>query len=219
MKTLHYIKRVKESKQFKELMEEDPKAYLCSLFFLMDFNEKRSETQVDFYSPKHKNIISFKVGKGVERIPLGKKAETISHKKFIPKQLDENIKTDVDEIKQILVDEMRNRDMAYEIEKIIAFLNIADDRVMWNCTGFLKGLGLLQAHVEDSSSSVLFMEKKSFFDMIRFTGKQTPETPGNNVQTQNPNILFLNKPETISPEQKEKPKANTEVKKKEAKSK
>ena len=61
-------------------MKEDPKAYLCSLFFTRDFVEKRDDTQVDFYSPKTKMIISFKVGKEVERAPLGKKAETLTQK-------------------------------------------------------------------------------------------------------------------------------------------
>ena len=75
---------------------------------------------------------------------------------------------DIDAIKPTLLDEMHNRGMTYEIEKVLAFLNITDERALWNCTGFLKGLGLVQAHVEDSSESVLFMEKKSLFDILKF---------------------------------------------------
>ena len=169
MKSTAYIKKVKESLSFKEFMKEDPKAFLCSLFFTRDFSEKRSETQVDFYSPKQKMIISFKVDKKVERAPLAKKAETLTHKKFIPKPLNENIKMDVDEIVPTLIDEMHNRGMTYQIEKILAFVNITDGEVIWNCTAFLKGLGLILAHVEDKSNTVLFMEKKSFFDLLSFT--------------------------------------------------
>jgi len=178
MKASHYIKEVKKSQAFKDFIIEDPQAYLCSLFFLIDFNERHNETQVDFYSPKEKKIVSFKVGKGIERIPLNKKVETLTHKKFVPKPLKENIRMDIDAIKPTLTDEMRNRDMTYEIEKLLAFINVADDRVMWNCTGFLKGLGLLQAHIEDSSESVLFMDKKSLFDMIKFTGAGPGMPPG-----------------------------------------
>ena len=169
MKCAVYLKKVKESKEFKEFMKEDPKAYLCSLFFTRDFVEKRDDTQVDFYSPKAKMIISFKVGKEVERAPLGKKAETLTHKKFVPKLLKDTIKMDVDEMEPTLMDEMHNRGMTYTIEKILAFVNVTDGEVIWNCTAFLKGLGLLQAHVEDKTETVLFMDKKSFFDLLRFT--------------------------------------------------
>ena len=169
MKCAVYLKKVKDSKEFKDFMKEDPKAYLCSFFFTRDFLEKKDDTQVDFYSPKVKMIISFKVGKEVQRTPLGKKAETLTHKKFVPKPLKEVPKMDVDEMEPTLMDEMHNRGMTYSIEKLLAFVNITDGEVIWNCTAFLKGLGLLQAHVEDKTETVLFMDKKSFFDLLRFT--------------------------------------------------
>ena len=169
MKASHYVNEVRKSQVFKDFIKDNPKAYLCSLFCSKDFIERKTEIQVDFYSPEKKTIISFKVGKKIELIPH-KKSETILHKKFVPGELKDNIKMDVEELRPTLVDEMHNREMAYEIEKVLAFVNIVDGKPVWNCTGFLKGLGLLQAHVEDSSASVLFMEKKSLFDMIRFAG-------------------------------------------------
>lgn len=171
MKASHYVSQVKKSAVFKDFMKEAPDAYLCSLFCIRDFNGPQNETQVDFYSPKSKHIISFKIGsKGIERLPQPKKAETITHKKIIPKELKDNVKLDLDKLKPTLVDEMRNRDMTYEIEKMLIVLNVPEDRPIWNCTAFLKGLGLLQAHVEDASNSVLFMEKKSLMDMMKFAG-------------------------------------------------
>ena len=178
MKASHYLKEVKKSKAFKSFIEECPDAYLCSMFFIRDFSGNQNETQVDFYSPTKKDITSFKIGKIIERVPFQKKALTLTHKKIIPKQLAEDIKMDLDSIKPTLTDEMHNRDMTYEIEKILAVLNVTDDRPVWNCTGFLKGLGLLQAHVEDQSQSILFMEKKSLLDMVRFSGNQGMGIPG-----------------------------------------
>jgi len=230
MKPSHYIEKVKKSKEYKLMMEEDPKAYLCSVFFLRDFDEGNNETQVDFYSPAKKHIVSFKVDKKVEKA-TSKKMQTITHKKFIPKQLNENTKMDIDEMKSTLTDEMHNRDMTYEIEKILVFLNVTDGRAVWNCTGFLKGLGLVQAHVEDKSASVLFMEKKSLFDMIKFTGGAPGGMPGMPSMTvagspaEKPigNVVIMGKPEPTAAQQPEsKPKAqkNPEpVKKKDSKSK
>ena len=221
MKPFHYIEKVKKSSAYKLLMEEDPKAYLCSIFFLRDFDEGNNETQVDFYSPMKKNIVSFKVDKKVEKVE-SRHAKTITNKKFIPQPLPENIKMDIDEMKSTLSDEMHNRDMAYEIEKVLAFLNMTDGSAVWNCTGFLKGLGLLQAHVEDKSASVLFMEKKSLFDLIKFPGG-APGMPGM-AAPENPlgNVGVI-KPEALPTEAESKPKAEKpgtgQDKKKDAKSK
>jgi hypothetical protein len=211
MKASHYIKKVKESKEFKGFIKENPGAYLCSLFFIRDFTEKKNETQVDFYSPKKKIIFSFKVNGKVEKAP-NKKAETMAHKKFIPKPLIENTKMDIDEMKDTLTDEMHNREMAYEIEKVLAFLNMVDDKPVWNCTGFLRGLGLLQTHVDDETNSVLFMEKKSLFDMIKFTGNQPGNQQGSQVNQVNP--VILGQPKTTIPETKT-PKIKIEIDKSE----
>jgi len=221
MKVSHYIKEVKKSQVFKEFMKEDPEAYLCSLFFIRDFNGPQNETQVDFYSPQKKEIVSFKVGKGVERVPLPKKAITITHKKFIPKPLDEDIKMDLDAIKPTLTDEMRNREMTYEIEKLLVVINTVDGKVVWNCTGFLKGLGLLQAHIEDRSQSVLFMEKRSLMDMIRFPnqvgmlgmgeppgiGQPVGPSYGGGMVSATPDIQVLSQADLEAELQKEKEEA------------
>ncbi|MEM3091434.1 MAG: hypothetical protein QXD05_01935 [Candidatus Pacearchaeota archaeon] len=172
MKASHYIKEVKKSEPYKNFISEDPKAYLCSVFFVRDFLGNHNDTQVDFYSPNKKAIVSFKIepGKKIERVPIEKKTITLTHKRFIPKPLDENtLKMDIDEIKPTIMDEMHNREMVYEIEKILASLNFVDDRAVWNCTAFLRGLGLLQAHIEDQSKSILFMEKKSLLDLMKFS--------------------------------------------------
>ena len=212
MKPSHYIEKVKKSPEYKFLMDEDPNAYLCSLFFLRDFDEGNNETQVDFYSPLRKHIVSFKVDRKVERVD-NKHTKTITGKKLTPQPLPENIKMDVDEMKSTLLDEMHNRDMTYEIEKVLAFLSITDGRAVWNCTGFLKGLGLVQAHIEDKSQSVLFMEKKSLFDLIKFAGGGMPGMPGM-AGAEMPNPLAgvtLLQPEIKTPEA-EKPESKQKAK-------
>lgn len=212
MKPAHYVKRVKESEEFKKLMKEDAKAYFCSMFFVRDFVEDKDETQVDFYSPKKKTIVSFKADGKIEQAP-NKKAETVAHKRFIPKPLKETIKMDIDEMKSVLEDEMHNRDMTYEVEKVLGFLTTVYDKPVWNCTGFLKGLGLLQAHIDDETASILFMEKKSFMDMIRFTGQSPMMGPGlqEAVTPQIPNIKIIS-PEELKALKKEQAEAEAKEK-------
>ena len=170
-------------------------------------------------------MISFKVDKKVERME-NKHAKTITNKKLVPQPLPENIKMDIDEMKSTILDEMHNRDMTYEIEKVLAFLNMTDGTPVWNCTTFLKGLGLIQAHIEDKSASVLFMEKKSLFDLIKFPGG-APGMPGMMGAPEKPaggpvgGVTIL-PPQTVPSEAETKPKTQKvpePTKKKEAKSK
>ena len=170
MKIEHYLKKLEKAEDFKKFKKEDSKSYLCSVFFVRDFKDKHNETHIDFYSPKTKKIVSFKADGKIERIPIDKKAETIAHKKFIPPTLTKEIILEIEKIRPIVLDEMHNRGLTDDIQKILVILQNLDDRDVWNCTCFLNGMGLLQTHVEDKSESVLFMEKRSLFDMIKFLG-------------------------------------------------
>jgi hypothetical protein len=178
MKIDHYLKKIKETAGYKKLIKEDPKAYLCSAFFVRDFKDKHNETHVDFYSPKIKKIISFKVDGKAERIPIDKKAETMTHKIFVPPPLFKDINLEIEKIRPIILDEMHNRGLTDDVQKILVILQNLDQRDVWNCTCFLSGMGLLQSHVEDKSASVLFMEKRSFFDIIKFVGGQDNNISG-----------------------------------------
>lgn len=171
MKINKYVTKVKKSNDFKKFIKENPKAYLCSLFFVRDFSGNHNETFIDFYSPKIKKIISFKADGKVQKIPIHKKAETLEHKKFVPKKLGKKMKLDIDILKQIILDEMHNRNFTDEIKKILVVLQNHDDRDIWNCTCFLNSLALLYCHVEDMSESVLFMERQSFFDIMKILKK------------------------------------------------
>ena len=171
MKIQQYVSKVEKTKEFKEFMKKDSKAYLCSLFFVRDFSENHNETHIDFYSPKTKKITSFNLDKKVTKVPLDKKAENIKHEKFVPKKIGSKIKLDLEKVKPIIVDEMHNRGLTDNIQKMIVILQNTEGRDIWNCTCFLNGLGLLQCKVEDSSETVLFMEKQSFFDLIKIFRK------------------------------------------------
>jgi hypothetical protein len=171
MKIQHFVDKVEKTKEYKDFMKKYPKTYLCSLFFVRDFSENHNETHIDYYTPSTKKIISFDLDKKVTKSPIDKKAENMKHEKFVPKKLGNKIKLDIDRLKPIILDEMHNRGLTDNIQKMIIILQNIENRDVWNCTCFLNGLGLLQCKVEDSSETVLFMEKQSFFDLIKIFRK------------------------------------------------
>lgn len=167
-----FIKKINGSVQFKEFIKEDPTAYLCSFFFVRDFLEKKDQTQVDFYSPKKENIFSLKIEEnGNIENAENKTAETISHKRLVPEKIQKKIKLKIDDLKPLLEKEMKKEGINNDLQKILVYLVSVNGNILWNCTGFLKGLAILQAIIEDKTGKVASIQKKSFFDMLKFIGK------------------------------------------------
>jgi hypothetical protein len=166
MKPEEYLKQVEGSEDFKSFKQEDPKSYFCSAFFVRDFEGTHNENQIDYYSPKSKKIFVFKIDEVTKIMHSSSESVDINKKKLVPKEIKEKVKMDIDQIPGIILDEMHNKGLTDKIKKIIVVLQHHEGRAVWNCTCFLDGMGLLQTHIEDKSETVLFMDKRSFFDMI-----------------------------------------------------
>lgn len=166
MKLKKFLTKLEKSEEFKKFKLEDPKSFLCSAFLVRDFEGTHNETQIDYYSPKTNKIVSFKIGNKIERMPVEKSPMMLDQKKFTPKKIEKDMNMDIENIKGIIEDEMKNRGITEKIKKLIVIGQNLNGKNNWNCTGFLDGLGLLQAHLEDERECVLFMEKKSFMDML-----------------------------------------------------
>jgi hypothetical protein len=84
-----------------------------------------------------------------------------------PQQLNLDTKVDLDALEGILTDEMHNRGISEKIMKIIAVIQNIDGKKIWNLNCVLTGMGILKSHVDDTSETVLKIEKQSLFDIIK----------------------------------------------------
>jgi len=73
----------------------------------------------------------------------------------------------LDALHGILEDEMKNRSMTENIKKIIAIVQTIGGKKVWNLNCILSGMGILKAHIDDESQTVLKMEKSSIMDYIK----------------------------------------------------
>jgi len=87
-------------------------------------------------------------------------------KKKLP-EIKEKPKTDIDSLKGIVEDEMKNRSITERIRKIIAILHVMDNKLIWNLQCILDGLSILLVHIDDSDQSILKFEKHSLMELIR----------------------------------------------------
>ena len=172
MKLEHYQKRVEESKEFKDFRKKHKKAYLAAGFFVLDYESGKNMHQIDYALPNGK-IATFIVDEGVKL-----KVSDQAIKKPLP-EIKPEIKTDLEALKGIVEDEMKNRTVTENIKKIIAVLHILDDKPIWNLQCILDGLGLLNVHVDDRGN-VLKFEKHSLMEMM----KKVPGLKGQQAQQQ-----------------------------------
>lgn len=169
MKIQHYLKRLGESKEFKEFKGKHEKSYLCAGFFVLDFETGKHMHQIDYALPNGK-IATFMLDEGI-KVKISEQAI----KKKLPELMPET-KIDLEALKGIVEDEMKNRTVTEKIKKIIAILHIVDNKPIWNLQCILDGLSLLQIHIDDEGN-ILKFEKRSLMDLIKMSGAKLVQLP------------------------------------------
>lgn len=161
MKIAPYVDKLNTSKEYKDFIKHNNDAFMIAGFFILDIEAGKNLHQIDYYVPSNKKIAAFTLDKGVTVQLL----ETINRK--VPEKLDIKTRIDIDALKGILEDEMKNRGITEEIKKIIAILQNIDGKKVWNVNCVLTGMEILKAHIEDESETVLKMEKASIMDYVK----------------------------------------------------
>lgn len=162
MKIAPYIEKLSATNEFKEFQKKNKDAFMVAGFFVLDLELGQNLSQLDFYVPSKKKIAAFTLDKQVtlQLLDLVNAAKE-------PEKLDSKTKIDLDAIHGLLEDEMKNRNITEEIKKIIAIIQTIDGKKIWNLNCILSGMGLLNAHIDDESQTILKIEKKSMMDYMQ----------------------------------------------------
>src|SRR3989344_6584764 len=161
MKIQPYVDKLNASPEYKKFAKKYKDAFLVAGFFVLDFEAGKNVHQIDFYIPSEKKFAAFTVDGGVSVQILDTMNDSV------PEKLDINTNIDLDALQGILEDEMKNRNMTEDIKKIIAVLQTIKGKKVWNINSVLSGMEILKAHVEDSSQTILKMEKTSISDIMK----------------------------------------------------
>lgn len=166
MKIGPYVNKLNDSSEFKGFQKEHKDAFVVAGFFVLDLESGKNVHQIDYYVPSKKKVAAFTLDRHVTMQML----DLLNAK--TPEKLDLNTKVDLDQLYGILEDEMKNRSITEDIKKIIAIIQNIEGKKVWNLSCVLSGMGILNAHVDDDSRTVLKMEKKSLLDFMQ---RMSPE--------------------------------------------
>jgi len=161
MKIQPFIEKLESSKEFEDFEHKYKDSFLVAGFFILDYETGQELHQIDYYLPSEKKVAAFTMD---EKITL-QVLETMNEK--VPERLDVRTNIDLESIKGILQDEMKNRSITEDIKKIIAVVQTINGKKIWVLNCVLTGMEILKAHVEDSNKIVLKMERSSIMDYIK----------------------------------------------------
>jgi len=161
MKIQPYIDKLNTSKQFKDFQNKNPNAYFAAGFFVLDFETKNNLHQIDYYDPKTGKMFTFMLDKDIEL------KESESANKIIPKKINGAINLDLDILKGLVQDEMKNNTVTSKLQKIIAILQNLDGKLIWNLNCITNDMGIIKIHIDDESHSILKFEKVNLFEIVK----------------------------------------------------
>ena len=162
MKIEPYFQKLNESNVFKKFKEKNPKAYLSAGFFVIDFEDNKNIHQIDYFNPENSKMTTFILdGNEVEE------KDSESANTLVPSEIKQKINIDLDILKGMVEDEMKNRTITNKIQKIIAVVQNIDGKLIWNLNCITTDMGIMKVHIEDDSHSIIKFDKVNLFEAVR----------------------------------------------------
>ncbi len=161
-----YIQKIKDSELFKDFIKENPEAFICSGFFVIDKQGIDNKQHIDYFIPSQRKIYSFQIEDEIKKVPL----ETISKENPLKISLDYDI--DFDKIEDMIFKEMVKKGIKNKVQKIILSLQKLEKKDFLIGTVFISGMGIIKTNIDIKENKITDFEKKSFFNMVKVIGNK-----------------------------------------------
>ncbi|MBS3094584.1 hypothetical protein J4474_02870 [Candidatus Pacearchaeota archaeon] len=172
-----YLEKLFTSKEFENFKKENPDAYLCSGFVVIDNETKgknANKVHLDYFIPSTKKMFSFQLEKDCEVVPV----EHFSEEP--PAKMLDNIDFEFEEIEKMIEEKMQKEGITSKIQKILLSLQGKDKNHFLLGTVFISALGMIKIRIDledghrsvypqnrNSGAKMVDFEKKSLFDIIK----------------------------------------------------
>jgi|SRR6056297_3516000 len=166
MKFQFYYEKLINSDEYQKFKKENPDAYPCSGFFVLDREKDNNTVHFDFWLPKHKKMYSFKMDGPIEFVNV----ENFDTRPF--EKLSMNYEFDLNDYEKMILKEIENKTIKGKMKKLLFSLQKLEGKDYLVTTVFLSNMALLKVHIDISENKITHFEKKSFFDMLKIMKKK-----------------------------------------------
>lgn len=162
-----YWEKLGSMKTFKDFLNKNKKAYLCSGFFIIDKKGNDNKQHFDFYLPSEKKIISFEMENEGQSVPIEPVDEKVPEKLTLKDEEDFNF--EFGEMEELIGKALEDNKVKSKVEKIMVSLqnHPQEKKPYLICTVFLSGLGMASINIDMLNRKVVGFEKKSLFNMLK----------------------------------------------------
>ena len=161
-----YIEKLHDSDSFKKFIKENPDAFLCSCFFVIDLEGNQEKQHFDFFIPKDKKVFSFQLEKLCELVPV----EVFDDKSLNKISFDHDF--EFKNIEDLIVSKMRQAGIKNKIQKMLFSLQNKNGKDFLIGTVFISMMGMLKVIIDLDSMRITEFEKKSFLDIMKVSRKK-----------------------------------------------
>ena len=158
--------KILKSKEYRDFMEQNKSAYLCSCFFMLDKENNSQEIHFDYYIGSEKKMFSFKINSEITLVLL----EVFD--KRIQEKLNLNKNIELENFEKLIVERMEKENIRESIKKFLYSFQCVKGKNLLLVTVFLSKLALLKVSIDISNIEIMDFEKKSFFDMVNIFRKK-----------------------------------------------
>ncbi len=165
MKFQFYYEKLINSDEYQKFKKENPDAYPCSGFFVIDREKNNDTVHFDFWLPKHEKMYSFKMTGPIEFVNV----ENFDKRPF--EKLSMNYNFDLEDYEKMISEEIANKTIKGRMQKLLFSLQKLEGKDYLVTTVFLSNMALLKVHIDIAENKITHFEKKSFFDMLKIMKK------------------------------------------------
>ena len=167
-----YAEKLNSSEEFKKFISENPDAFFCSAFFIIDKESdlkdigKKDKQHIDFYVPSKKKAFSFQLENNSELVPVQNAYDEA------PEKIDLSIEIDFEEVVKLIMLHMEKENIKNKVQQILLSLQRKNGKDFILGTVFISGFGLIKFTLSVKEMKILQFEKKSFLDMLKIIRKK-----------------------------------------------
>jgi hypothetical protein len=166
MKFQFYYEKLINSNEYQKFKKENPDAYPCSGFFVLDREKNNDTVHFDFWLPKYEKMYSFKMTEPIEFVNV----ENLDKRPL--EKLPMNYTFDLKDYEKMIQKEMEQKTIKGRMKKLLFSLQRFEGKDYLITTVFLSNMALLKVHIDITKNKITHFEKKSFFDMLKIVKKK-----------------------------------------------
>ncbi|UCD21013.1 MAG: hypothetical protein JSW08_00495 [archaeon] len=158
------LKQVESNDLFKEFKKKHPKAKLYSAFFTLrkaHGNILLDSQQLDYVIGK-KEVFSF----FMQNNEVQSKEDKLNKEVKDFKELDKNIKIDIEEVKKIILKEKQKQKISTDFTEMVIILQKLKGKQIWNTLMVLPSLEILRIHI-GMDGKILSSKREGFMNFIK----------------------------------------------------